>query len=239
MAQTHLLVAGATGSGKSVVVNGIIYNGIHRSPDDFQMVLIDPKRVELAAYRYLPHTILYASEPKSMVDALTWVMAETEARFTVMQREGLKKYNGSDIWVIIDEFADLICTNRRQVESTIQRLSQLGRAAKVHLLVATQCPLSSVITTPIKVNLDARVGLRTRSAQDSRNIIGTKGCESLPRYGEGYYMTPEGMDKIKIPMYTEEQIQELIDIRLANAPKHHSNHHTGGLFGFIRRLFAA
>jgi S-DNA-T family DNA segregation ATPase FtsK/SpoIIIE len=210
LAQPHLLVAGATGSGKSVVINGIIHTALLESPAKYQFVLIDPKRVELSEYRKLPHVIRYASEPAEMVQALHYAMEITETRYKEMQRKHLRKYEGPGVYVIIDELADLMTTNRKQVQPLIQRLAQIGRAANVHIIAATQCPLSAVIPTPIKVNFDARVALRTRSAQDSQNILGLKGCELLPRYGEGYYMTPDGLTRYYIPMYPDAERQRII-----------------------------
>ena len=190
--QPHLLIAGATGSGKSVVINGILYTALYNSPAAVELILIDPKRVELIDYAQLPHTLKYASDPGDMVQALELAMTITERRYKAMQARHMKKYDGGAVYVIIDELADLMTTNRRQVQPLLQRLAQIGRAANVHIIAATQCPLSAVIPTPIKVNFDSRVGLRTRSKQDSRNILGVGGCELLPRYGQGYYMTPEG-----------------------------------------------
>ena len=210
LTQPHLLVAGATGSGKSVVINGIIHTALLESPAKYQFVLIDPKRVELSEYRNLPHVIRYASEPAEMVQALNYAMQITENRYKEMQRKGARKFEGPAVYVIIDELADLMTTNRKQVQPLIQRLAQIGRAANVHIIAATQCPLSAVIPTPIKVNFDARVALRTRSAQDSRNILGLKGCELLPRYGEGYYMTPDGITRYYIPMYPDAERQRII-----------------------------
>lgn len=210
LTQPHLLVAGATGSGKSVVINGIIHTALLESPAKYQFVLIDPKRVELAEYRKLPHVIRYASEPAEMVQALNYTMTLTETRYKEMQRKHLRKYDGPGVYVIIDELADLMTTNRKQVQPLIQRLAQIGRAASVHIIAATQCPLSAVVPTPIKVNFDARVALRTRSGQDSRNILGIKGCELLPRYGEGYYMTPDGLTRYYIPMYPDAERQRII-----------------------------
>ena len=210
LTQPHLLVAGATGSGKSVVINGIIHTALLETPAKYQFILIDPKRVELAEYRKLPHVIRYASEPAEMVQALNYAMEITENRYKEMQRKHLRKYDGPAVYVIIDELADLMTTNRKQVQPLIQRLAQIGRAASVHIIAATQCPLSAVIPTPIKVNFDARVALRTRSAQDSRNILGIKGCELLPRYGEGYYMTPDGLTRYYIPIYPDAERQRIL-----------------------------
>lgn len=209
LSQPHLLIAGATGSGKSVVINGIMYTALHDSPGRVRFILIDPKRVELIDYKTLPHTIAYASEPGQMVQALIQAMDITEERYRRMQADHAKKYHGSAIYVIIDELADLMTTDRKHVQPLIQRLCQIGRAANVHVIAATQCPLATVIPTPIKVNFDSRVGLRTRSAQDSRNILGLKGCEVLPRYGQGYYMTPDGLTLYNIPMHTASEIDAI------------------------------
>ena len=208
--QPHLLVAGATGSGKSVVINGLIYTALYDSPAAVQFILIDPKRVELVDYKPLPHTLQYASEPGDMVQALEKAMTITEARYKAMQRDRVKKYQGGGVYVVIDELADLMTTDRRHVQPLLQRLAQIGRAANVHIIAATQCPLAAVIPTPIKVNFDSRVALRTRSAQDSRNILGVKGCELLPRYGQGYYMTPDGLTLYNIPMQTPDEIAALV-----------------------------
>lgn len=212
--QIHLLVAGEAGSGKSVVINGILTCLLYRFPTDTpngaQFILIDPKRVELIAYRNVPHTIRYASEPDSMIAAIKHAMSITENRYRVMQRNRQKKYVGSDVYVVIDEFADLMTTQRKTVMPLIQRLAQIGRAARVHIILATQTPISKVLPTEIKCNFDSRVGLRTRSAQDSRNIIGMSGLETLPRYGKGYYMTPEEEHFWNIPMVEDSEIDRLV-----------------------------
>lgn len=217
--QPHLLIAGATGSGKSVIVNSLIYTALLHSPAAAQFILIDPKRVELSDYRSLPHTLRYASEPGNMPQALEYAMGVTEGRYREMQRARVKKYDGPDLYVVIDELADLMTTNKRQVQPLLQRLCQIGRAARVHVIAATQCPLATVIPTPIKVNFDARVGLRTRSAQDSRNILGVTGCEALPRYGQGYYMTPEGLTLYNIPMTPQGEIDRLVTYWKRYRPK--------------------
>lgn len=210
LSQKHLLIAGATGSGKSVVVNGMIYTALFKSPAKVQFILIDPKRVELVDYKELPHTIEYASEPVEMVQALQKAMEITENRFTDMQKKRIKQYDGGHVYVVIDEFADLMTTNRKQVQPLIQRLAQLGRAANVHIILATQCPLAKVIPTEIKVNFDSRIGLRTGSAQDSRNILSVTGCETLPPYGKGYYKKPMGIELINIPMYPAADIEKML-----------------------------
>lgn len=218
--QPHLLIAGATGSGKSVVINGLIYTALYDSPAAVEFILIDPKRVELVDYKTLPHTLKYASEPGDMVQALELAMTITESRYKTMQAQRVKKYGGGAVYVIIDELADLMTTDRRHVQPIIQRLCQIGRAANVHVIAATQCPLAAVIPTPIKVNFDSRVALRTRSAQDSRNILGVKGCELLPRYGQGYYMTPDGLKLYNIPMQTPDELSRQVTYWKRTRPRY-------------------
>lgn len=232
LSNPHVMVAGATGSGKSVVINALIYTALYKFPlsaeskNSVGFILIDPKRVELSAYKDLPHTLRYASEPAEMIQAFQYAMEIVEDRYRTMQRQGIRKYDGQDVYVIIDEMADLMTTNRKQVQPIVQRLAQVGRAANVHIVMATQCPLAKVIPTEIKVNFDARVALRTRSAQDSRNILGVTGCELLPRYGQGYYMTPEGVTLYNIPMIHEEELSSRVKWWMDQNPR-----------GFFSRLF--
>ena len=209
--QPHLLIAGATGSGKSVIINGIISTLLTLCfPTDAQLILIDPKRVELVQYRKLPHTIRYASEPEEFEQALRHAMTIIDSRFKDMQKRESRMWEGGQVYVIIDELADLMTTCKKQCQPLIQRICQVGRASGVHLIAATQSPIAQIICTPIKCNLDSRVALRTRSAQDSRNILGVAGCEKLPRYGCAYYMRPEGLDLLNVPMIPEENIRRLI-----------------------------
>lgn len=208
--QTHILIAGATGSGKSVVINGIIHTALMSSPNSYEFILIDLKRVELAAYKKLPHTITYADNIADAVSALSSALQIIELRYRDMQRSGSKKYNGSCVYVVIDELADLMTVDKKHVLPLLQRIAQIGRAANVKIIAATQCPLISVIPTAVKVNFDTVIGLHTRSAQDSRNILGCNGCESLPRYGQGYYMTPAGIELYYIPMYDQAEQDRVI-----------------------------
>jgi len=209
--QTHVLIAGKTGAGKSVVINGVIYSLlIERFPEQAQFIFIDPKRVELSQYKNLPHCIMYASEPGEPEKALRTALYYIECRYKTMQKTGLKKYNGGDIYVIIDELADLMTTARKTVLPLLQRIAQIGRAAKVHIIAATQCPLSSIIPTEIKVNFDTIIGLKTATKQHSRNIIGLPGCETLPPYGYGYYITPSGLTLEKLTMIQENNLKSVV-----------------------------
>lgn len=223
--QPHLLIAGATGSGKSVLINSLIYTALYNSPNRYRFVLIDPKRVELIDYKPLPHTISYNSEIPDILEALQAAIDLMEDRYKLMQRQRIKKSKAADIFIIIDEYADLIVQAKKQVEHNIIRLSQLGRAANIHLILATQRPTRDIITGAIKVNLDSRVALRCPSPQDSRNIIDIKGAETLPRYGYGYYRTAAGLELINIPL-TE-------PAELASRVKWWTNQKN--IFSFLRR----
>lgn len=231
LSQPHIMIAGATGSGKSVLVNALIYTSLFRFPlctgakNSVGFILIDPKRVELVKYKGLPHTLKYASEPAEMVQALQYAMDLTEDRYRAMQLQNAVKWDGGQVYVIIDEFADLMTTNRRQVQPLIQRLAQIGRAAGIHIILCTQCPLAKVIPTEIKVNFDARVALRTATAQHSRNIMEQSGCELLPQYGQGYYVTPCGTTLYEIPMIPQEELSARVQWWMNQKPR--------GLFSWL------
>lgn len=202
--QPHLLIAGSTGSGKSVLINSLVYTALYSAPTVCKFILIDPKRVELAEFAALPHCAGYASEPDEIAATLAEVVALMENRYKILQRQHLKEWSDGDIYIFIDEFADLMTTQKRQTLAPLQRLAQLGRAAHLHLITATQRPTKDIINGQIKVNMDSRLALRCPTAQDSRNIINTKGAETLPRFGFGYYLTPETITPqlVKIP-YTD------------------------------------
>lgn len=227
--QPHLLVAGATGSGKSVVVNALIYTALFRFPHGAEsrnsagLILIDPKRVELVDYKDLPHTLRYASEPAEMVQALQYAMELTEDRYRTMQRQRAKKWDGGQLYVIIDEFADLMTTNRKQVQPLIQRLAQIGRAAGVHIILATQCPLANVIPTEIKVNFDAILGLRTATKAHSRNIVDVPCCETFPdprteRKAFGAYRKGANLDIYNLPMIPDEELSARVRFWMDQKP---------------------
>lgn len=211
--QPHVLIAGATGSGKSVLINSLIYTALYKAPCQVKFILIDPKRVELCDYKRLPHTVTYASEPGDIVRAILSAVDLMESRYRDMQKRNLKRYDGADVYIIVDEYADLITTQKNQVLAPLCRIAQLGRAAGIHLILATQRPTREILSGQIKVNIDARVALRCPTAQDSRNIINVKGAELLPRYGSGLYLTPETMQPVNvpIPMTPQAEIDRVIN----------------------------
>ena len=214
LAQPHLLIAGATGSGKSVVINGLIDTLMYRLPFDkangAQLILIDPKKVELSQYKNLPHTLSHAAgyDPDAWVKALQSAVNIMDSRYNAMAKQGLKMYAGSDIYVVIDEWASIYKSVRgKECYRLLMRLTSEGRAAKVHVILATQVPKANIIPTEIRENFAARLCLRTANAIQSRVIMEESGCEELPRYGQGYYLTPEGNTLYNIPYVKDEEIE--------------------------------
>ena len=221
----HMLIAGATGSGKSVALNGIIHSLLMtESPFHVRFVLIDPKKVELVQYSRLPHTARYASEHADIVRTLQWAVDETDRRFGSMQKRMEKEYHGPHLYVIIDELADLMVSVKKETLPLLQRLAQIGRAARVHVIACSQNILAQTIPTVLKCNFSTILGLRTCNAQQSRFLISATGCEMLPdpkREGKGYGFLRDGADleKILIYKYPEDQIKYAINWWTSSACK--------------------
>jgi len=215
--RAHLLIAGATGSGKSVALNGIIHSILMTcSPFKAQFVLVDPKKVELMQYAKIPHTVRYASDHPDIVRALQWAVEETDRRFSAMQAVGIKEYDGSDLYVVVDELADLMVSIKKETLPLLQRLAQVGRAARVHVIACTQNVLAVTIPTVLKCNFSTILGLRTCNAQQSRFLISAGGCEMLPdpkREGKGYGYLRDGADleKLLIYKYPDADVKRAID----------------------------
>ena len=225
--QPHLLIAGATGSGKSVAMNGLIDTLLYRLPfdkayqneDGAQMILIDPKRVELARYKNLPHVLDYASgqNPEAWLKALNTAVSVMDRRYKAMEKKGELLYSGGDLFVFIDEWASINsklnpAKTRNACVAALLRLVQEGRAAKVHVIMATQVPKSSVIPTEVRDNFTARLALMTENKLQSRVIIDESGCEEFPSpklagYALGMYCLPGNQRTIyKIPYVKEDEI---------------------------------
>ena len=216
--QPHLLIAGATGSGKSVLINGLIYTLMFRHPVDkpngAQLILIDPKRVELAQYRNLPHTLAHAAgyNPDAWISALSTAVRIMDERYTRMEAAGQRMYTGSDLYIVIDEWASIYKSEiGKQAYKMILRLTSEGRAARVHVVLATQVPKANIIPTEIRENMTARFALHTANSIQSRVIMENTGCEDLPRYGLGFYVKPEGTKLYKIPYTAESEIENNIE----------------------------
>lgn len=209
--QSHTLIAGCTGAGKSVTLNGIVYTILQRNPAQTQMVLMDPKIVELSWYKHTPHCLGYASDITEIIQLLQDCINRIQARYDYMESRQLRLYDGSDVYIIIDELADLMTVAKKQVAPLLQRITQIGRAAKYHCIIATQCALASVtLPTPIKINLDCRLGLRLQTSTDSRNVIGKTGCEALPKYGKGYLVSAGMLSLVTIPHIDESELKRMI-----------------------------
>lgn len=212
----HLLIAGATGSGKSVALNGIITSLLMtRSPFRCLFVLIDPKKVELSRYADIPHTVRYASDHPEIVRSLQWAVDETDRRFSRMQKQGIREYDGPHLYVIIDELADLMVSIKKETLPLLQRLAQIGRAARVHVIACSQNIMAQTIPTVLRCNFSSILGLRTCNAQQSRFLISATGCEMLPdpkREGKGYGYLRDGADleKLLIYRYSDTEIDSVI-----------------------------
>ncbi len=206
----HLLIAGATGSGKSVCINTIIMSILYKAhPDDVKLILIDPKVVELSVYNGIPHLLLpVVTDPKQASASLHWGVSEMEDRYKKFADAGvrdLKGYNEKlaedpeakplpQIVIIVDELADLMMVAGKEVEESICRLAQLARAAGIHLIIATQRPSVDVITGLIKANMPSRIAFSVSSGIDSRTILDTNGAEKLLGKGDMLFF-PQGMNK--------------------------------------------
>lgn len=199
----HLLVAGQTGSGKSVMINDILTSLLYRnSPSELKLILVDPKQVELTPYNDIPHLLApVINEPEKCISALKWAVAEMERRLRTMAEEGkrniieynnVKKEEGMPyIVIVIDELADLMMMAARDVEALVVRLAQKARAAGIHLVLATQRPSVDVITGLIKANVPARIAFTVASQVDSRTIIDQMGAEKLLGRGDMLFLTSE------------------------------------------------
>jgi len=198
----HLLIAGSTGSGKSVQINGLILSLLYgNSPDDLKLILVDPKRVELSLYNDIPHLLTpVITDTTKTINALRWVVSEMDRRYQVLQNAGKRNIGSyrkevSDdmpyIVVVIDELADLMTVAAKEVEGAIVRLAQMSRAVGIHLVLATQRPSVDVITGLIKANVTARIAFYVGSQIDSRTILDTSGAEKLLGKGDMLFVSAE------------------------------------------------
>ena len=247
----HLLVAGATGAGKSVSINTMINSLLFKvSPETVRFLMIDPKRIELSIYHDIPHLLHpVVTEPKEATKALKWAVQEMERRYMLLSDRGVRNINtynrkvlkqqgagtvddseGIDralpyIILVIDELADLMMASSREVEEAITRLAQMARAAGIHLIIATQRPSVDVLTGIIKANFPARISFQVSSKVDSRTILDTMGAEALLGEGDMLFMPP-GVGRIMRihgAFVSEEEVREVTDfIRAQKKPEYDS-----------------
>ena len=217
----HLLIAGTTGSGKSVCINTIILSLLYRhTPDKCKFILIDPKMLELSTYEGVPHLLCpVITEAKKAASVLGWVVKEMESRYRLMTREGVRNIDGYNskhklpmpyIVVVVDEMSDLMLVAGKEIENYIQKLSQMARAAGIHIIMATQRPSVDVITGTIKANFPTRISFQVTSKIDSRTILGEQGAEQLLGKGDMLYMSSANkMVRIHAPFVSDDEIEKI------------------------------
>ncbi|MCB4752872.1 MAG: DNA translocase FtsK [Sulfurovum sp.] len=236
----HLLIAGTTGSGKSVGINAMILSLLYKNdPEHLKLMMIDPKMLEFSIYDEIPHLITpVITEPKKAIAALANMVGEMERRYRLMAEkrtknidnynEKIKRDNSGDepmpfIVIVIDELADLMMNGGKEVETSIARLAQKSRACGIHLIVATQRPSVDVVTGIIKANLPSRLSYRVGQKIDSKVILDSMGAESLLGRGDGLFTPPgmTGLVRIHAPWATEEEIEEIVEfIKVQRAPEY-------------------
>ena len=217
----HLLIAGTTGSGKSVCINTIILSLIYKhTPDICKFILIDPKMLELSTYEGIPHLLCpVITEAKKAASVLGWVVKEMESRYRLMTKVGVRNIDGYNekhkvkmpyIVVIVDEMSDLMLVAGKEIENYIQKLSQMARAAGIHIIMATQRPSVDVITGTIKANFPTRISFQVTSKIDSRTILGEQGAEQLLGKGDMLYMSSANrITRIHAPYVSEVEIDKV------------------------------
>ena len=217
----HLLIAGTTGSGKSVCINTIILSLLYRhTPDKCKFILIDPKMLELSTYEGIPHLLCpVITEAKKAASVLGWVVKEMESRYKLMTKEGVRNIDGYNnkhslpmpyIVVVVDEMSDLMLVAGKEIENYIQKLSQMARAAGIHIIMATQRPSVDVITGTIKANFPTRISFQVTSKIDSRTILGEQGAEQLLGKGDMLYMSSANrIVRAHAPFVSENEIEKI------------------------------
>jgi S-DNA-T family DNA segregation ATPase FtsK/SpoIIIE len=239
----HMLIAGSTGTGKSVCINSLLMSVIMRStPDEVRIILIDPKRIELSMYNGIPHLYVpVVTEAKEAASALAWAVSEMEVRLRKLQKAGARNiamYNEAAragslpegmepmpyLMIVIDELADLMMVAAREVEDSIVRLAQLARAAGIHLVVATQRPSTDIITGLIKTNITTRIAFAVSSGIDSRVILDTAGAEKLVGLGDMLLSTPQlaKPKRVQGAYVAEDEITSVVDfLKKQGEPEYH------------------
>ena len=229
----HLLIAGTTGSGKSVCINTIIVSLLYRlNPDLCKFILIDPKMLELSSYEGIPHLLTpVITDAKKATSALSWTVKEMNSRYKLMSKVGVRNIDGYNskhklkmpyIVVVVDEMSDLMLVAGKEIENYIQKLSQMARAAGIHIIMATQRPSVDVITGTIKANFPTRISFQVSSKIDSRTILGEQGAEQLLGKGDMLFMSSANrIIRIHGPYVSEQEIEKITNILRAQGEPHY------------------
>ena len=238
----HMIIAGATGSGKSVCTNSIIMSILyHATPEEVKLILIDPKIVEFTVYEGIPHLLIpVVTDPKKAAGALNWAVQEMQRRYNLFAENSVRDlgdYNAAaaqpgsglepmpQIVVIIDELADLMMTTSKEVEDSICRLAQKARAAGMHLIIATQRPTTDIITGLIKANIPSRIALSVMSQVDSRTILDTGGAEKLLGHGDMLYLPNGKIKPVRVQgcFTSTKEIEKVVDFIKSQTQSEYSN----------------
>lgn len=235
----HLLIAGTTGSGKTVCVNTLILSILFKArPDEVKFLMIDPKMVELAVFNGLPHLLCpVVTQPKKVSGALSWVVGEMERRYRLLAKRGVRSidlYNGKSspeekipyVVVIVDELADLMAVSSRDIENAITRLAQLSRAVGIHIVLATQRPSVDVVTGIIKANFPARISFQVASKVDSRTVLDANGADKLLGKGDMLFLSPGTSKPIRAQgsLVQDKEIENVVNfIKSQAAPQYNED----------------
>ena len=244
----HLLIAGATGSGKSVCINTIIVSLLYTNgPDDLKMIMVDPKRVELTSYEGIPHLLVPPiTKVDDTVNALKWTVREMDRRLDLLSKFGTRDINSYNqkveekmprIVVLIDELADLMAASGHEIEGTIVRIAQMARSVGIHLVLATQRPSVDVITGLIKANFPSRIAFAVASQTDSRTILDCSGAEKLLGRGDMLYTSPDLSKPVRLQgaYVSEAEVGRIVQhLKIEEAPDYNysvlEKEKTGSIF---------
>lgn len=244
----HVLIAGATGAGKSCCINSIIVSLLYKaSPDDVRLILIDPKRIEMSVYAGIPHLLMdeIICDTDKAIRALNWAIREMERRIKFLadvNYRDIDEYNADcqkngyekmpRIVIIVDEFADLMSTGKKAVEDTVNRIARLARAVGIHLMLATQRPSVDVISGTIKNNFPSRVAFKVTSSFDSKTILDTVGADKLLGYGDLLYMMPGASDleRMQGAFISNEEVKKVVDFVKAKNDAYFDNNIKDAIF---------
>lgn len=244
----HVLIAGATGAGKSCCINSIIVSLLYKaSPDDVRLILIDPKRIEMSVYAGIPHLLMdeIICDTDKAIRALNWAISEMERRIKFLAEvnyRDIDEYNADcqkngyekmpRIVIIVDEFADLMSTGKKAVEDTVNRIARLARAVGIHLMLATQRPSVDVISGTIKNNFPSRVAFKVTSSFDSKTILDTVGADKLLGYGDLLYMMPGASDleRMQGAFISNEEVKKVVDFVKAKNDAYFDNNIKDAIF---------